>query len=193
MAIRTDGFRNISLSLVFAIAFIASFAFASIKYVHSDMRQGAFVAGLTGNQEAPTINTTAQGSAIFIPVLDSRIAYSINATNLTNATGGGLYIGVEGKKGPQVVNLSFPLSNPGVVNGSLSLGNITSSQLEGPMQGKKTSDLLDLMLKGDVYVNIKTQQNPEGEIRGQVGFGGVDETGTGVGESSVPPQVHEVD
>ena len=38
------------------------------------------------------------------------------------------------------------------------------------------------MQKGGTYVNVLTVQNPNGEIRGQLGFAGIDETGTNVDE-----------
>jgi len=158
-----------------------------------DSSQGSFTAGLTGNQELPKVNTTALGSAIFIPLSDAKMAYNINITDINNVTRTDLHIGAEGKEGPLIVDLFSPQSNTGHVNGSLTHGNITSDSLIGPMQGKKISALMDLMLKGDVYVNVRTQLNTQGEIRGQVGFAGVDETGTGLGEGSVPKPVHEVD
>ena len=46
-------------------------------------------------------------------------------------------------------------------------GTITTSDLEGPMQGKEISDLVSAMSSGVTYVNVLTQENPDGEIRGQ--------------------------
>jgi hypothetical protein len=40
--------------------------------------------------------------------------------------------------------------------------------LEGPMQGKTISDLATAMKNGSTYANIHTEQNPNGEIRGQI-------------------------
>ena len=47
-------------------------------------------------------------------------------------------------------------------------GKITSSDLQGPLAGKQISDLVDLMKNGGAYVNVHTQQNQNGEIRGQI-------------------------
>ncbi len=46
-------------------------------------------------------------------------------------------------------------------------GTITASDLVGPMQGKEISDLVSAMSSGVTYVNVLTQANPDGEIRGQ--------------------------
>ncbi len=36
------------------------------------------------------------------------------------------------------------------------------------MQGKQISDLANAMKNGTTYVNTHTEQNPNGEIRGQI-------------------------
>lgn len=46
-------------------------------------------------------------------------------------------------------------------------GTFTAGQLEGPLAGKQLSDLAIVGTNGTLYVNIHTQQNPNGEIRGQ--------------------------
>jgi CHRD domain len=48
-------------------------------------------------------------------------------------------------------------------------GTITADKLEGPMAGKQISDLAAAGNNGTLYVNVHTEQNPNGEIRGQGG------------------------
>lgn len=48
-------------------------------------------------------------------------------------------------------------------------GTITADRLEGPMKGMRVSDLAVAGAKGTLYINIDTEQKPNGEIRGQVG------------------------
>ncbi|HET7390043.1 MAG TPA: CHRD domain-containing protein, partial [Nitrososphaeraceae archaeon] len=59
-------------------------------------------------------------------------------------------------------------SPTGTTNGLLSQGTITSANLEGPFKGKTISDLIRLINDGTAYANVHTQQNPKGEIRGQI-------------------------
>jgi hypothetical protein len=47
-------------------------------------------------------------------------------------------------------------------------GKITSSDLQGPLAGKQISDLVDIIKNGGAYVNLHTNQNQNGEIRGQI-------------------------
>lgn len=47
-------------------------------------------------------------------------------------------------------------------------GTIIADMLEGPMEGLAISDLLSAMKNGSTYINIHTEQYPDGEIRGQI-------------------------
>ena len=50
----------------------------------------------------------------------------------------------------------------------LETGTITADKLEGPMMGKQLSDMALAGANGTLYINIHTEQNPNGEIRGQI-------------------------
>jgi CHRD domain len=54
------------------------------------------------------------------------------------------------------------------MNGVLSEGTITSSNLQGPLKRKQVSDLANLIKGGQEYANVRTKQNLKGEIRGQI-------------------------
>jgi hypothetical protein len=54
------------------------------------------------------------------------------------------------------------------MTGELTEGSITSANLVGPLQGKQLSDLITLMQNGQAYVNVHTEQSPDGEIRGTI-------------------------
>lgn len=51
---------------------------------------------------------------------------------------------------------------------SMGKGTITSSDLKGPLAGKQISDLVKMIKSGGAYVNVHTQQNQMGELRGQI-------------------------
>jgi hypothetical protein len=152
-----------------------------------------FVAGLTGSQEVPVVDSNSTGTASFLVASNGSITYVINVTSMTNVTQAEVNLADQGKNGPIIFTLftsKAPLSN---ITGVLSQGNISSANLEGPMTGKQLSSLRDIMQQGSAYVNIRTTQNPNGEIRGQLGFAGIDESGTNLGEQKVPVEIEERD
>ena len=128
------------------------------------------VINLTGNEEVPPVQTEATGVAEFIPLgedsPDEPIAYTVNATNIEGVTAGHIHYGIEGENGPIVVTL-FNYDTP--MNEVSESGTITTDKLEGPMAGMQISDLAASGANGTPYVNIHTEQNPDGEIRGQGG------------------------
>ena len=56
----------------------------------------------------------------------------------------------------------------GAINGVLSSGTLTSSELTGPLVGKTIGNLLIIIRGGGAYVNVHTTQNRNGEVRGQI-------------------------
>jgi hypothetical protein len=63
-------------------------------------------------------------------------------------------------------SMSGPTTGP--INGLLTAGTLTSSQLTGPLAGKTIDNLVSMIRSGDAYVNVHTTQNQNGEIRGQI-------------------------
>ena len=53
-------------------------------------------------------------------------------------------------------------------SGELSKGTLTADDLSGDLMGKSLKDLVKLIKSGDIYVNVHTDANPNGEIRGQI-------------------------
>ena len=132
-----------------------------------------FTAQLSGNEEVPPVQTDATGSAEFTAPHFDNIGYSVNVSNIDKVTAAHIHSGKVGENGPIVVTL-FKTETPSAepINGNLASGNITNANLEGPMTGKTLIDLNKSMELGETYVNVHTQENPNGEIRGQIKGGG---------------------
>ena len=79
-----------------------------------------------------------------------------------------IHSGKQGENGPPIVPIYKSDTPSGQMSGILAKGNITADTFQGPMAGKQISDLITAMQNGETYVNIHTQQNPDGEIRGQI-------------------------
>jgi len=132
-----------------------------------------YVAQLTGGEQVPAVTTPATGVASFwISADGTEIRYALTVANLQDVTMAHLHLGEIGKNGPPIVWL-YPSAPPpkeiaGPSNGQLSEGTIKAADLVGPMAGKTIGDLVTAIKAHDVYVNVHTKENPDGEIRAQV-------------------------
>jgi len=126
-----------------------------------------FMTNMTGQQEVPPVDTQAVGEAILtqdLP-LNQTMHTFVNVTGIQGVTQGHIHSGAEGENGPVVLTL-FNFDSP--QNEVLQYSNFTASNLEGPMEGKTMDDLISAMKNGSTYINVHTEQNPNGEIRGQL-------------------------
>ena len=129
----------------------------------SDVEQSTV---LSGDQEVPPADTQAAGIADFSPSNDGdSIDYTINADDIVGVTAGHIHYGIEGQNGPIAVTLFEFDSTQDEVSES---GSINADDLLGPLEGMQISDLVDAFNDGNTYVNIHTEHNPNGEIRGQI-------------------------
>jgi hypothetical protein len=128
-----------------------------------------FDAILAGAFEVPPVQTNASGFAeLEIEDGSDSLEYGIIVINIDRVTQAHIHQGNSSQAGPVVASL-FNASTPsGPIIGDLTEGSITSADLMGPLQGQELSDLISLMENGQAYVNVHTEQNPEGEIRGTI-------------------------
>jgi len=124
---------------------------------YAQQQSQTFKAKLSGKDEVPPVNTQATGTAQFQLSSDGKeINYDLSTTNLQGFMMAHIHQGKSGENGQPVVPLQ------------MGKGKITSSDLQGALAGKQISDLVDLMKNGGAYVNVHTNQNQNGEIRGQI-------------------------
>jgi Cu/Zn superoxide dismutase len=127
-----------------------------------------FKAKLTPKEEVVSNQSKASGKAEFKLSKDSKtLSYKLHVKNIKDASAAHIHKGKKGENGPPVVGL-FSGERKGKFNGTLSEGTITDKDLLGDLQGKPLEDLLNLIKAGDAYVNVHTDGNPDGEIRGQI-------------------------
>ena len=126
-----------------------------------------FVAILSSHNEVPPFNSDARGIAEFTvttavfpdgSVGNVSIEWSVNATNIQGVTAGYIHSGKQGENGPTVGTL-FKNESP---------TNEVSEKGHGSQYGKDLDDIVTAMNNGERYVNVTTEQNPHGEIRGQI-------------------------
>jgi CHRD domain len=150
----------------------------SAAFAAEEEQQHKFTAKMTGGEEVLPKNTKATGTAEFILSPDDKtLSYKISVKDIHSVTTANIHNGAKGENGPAVATLFRSrtgnpllgfLSQNIPINGVLSEGAITSSNLHGPLKGKQVSDLANIIKAGQAYANVRTKQNPKGEIRGQI-------------------------
>ena len=126
-----------------------------------------FSTPLTGMEEVPPVNTNSTGIALF-ELVKNNINFKVNVTNLDHINAAHIHLGEFGQNGDIIFTLFKPATPIDVQNGTLVEGKVTAVDLQGPLKGKTVNDLVQLINNTKTYVNIHTEQYPNGEIRGQI-------------------------
>jgi hypothetical protein len=124
-------------------------------------------AKLDGNNEVPAINTTSEG-VINFKTKNDMLTWKMNVTGTNDPTGVNIHKGKAGENGEVVVDLMKVSKHSDTPKGMTMRGNVTDSNLAGSMAGQTIADLKTAMANGDTYVNLKTQDHPDGLMRGQI-------------------------
>jgi CHRD domain len=174
MKIKTAGFvALVSISIILSVTAVVGTlgVIAPVPNQATAQEPGVqeFDAILTSAAEVPPVQTNASGFAeLEVEEGSDNMEYGIIVMNIDKVTQAHIHQGTSSEAGPVIATL-FNASTPtGPTTEELTAGSITSANLEGPLQGKQLSDLIALMQNGQAYVNVHTEQNPDGEIRGTI-------------------------
>ena len=130
-----------------------------------------FTADLSGANEtpAPGVTTGAFGTAeVTWDARTQTLSWIIDVWNMPSGTNNAhFHVGGPGVAGPTVVNIAFPanISNDFRLTGSATAANLTARNDQGI---RSWQDFEQSLLGGQTYINIHSNNNPGGEIRGQV-------------------------
>jgi hypothetical protein len=129
-----------------------------------------FSANLTGDAEVPPVTTNATGSAEFDLNDDGdEMSYDLEVEDIEGVLFAHIHQGSDSENGPIVVTLFNATDGPtDEIDGTLESGDFAAEDFEGPLQGQNMTDLVDAIEGGQAYVNVHTEANPPGEIRGTV-------------------------
>jgi hypothetical protein len=118
-------------------------------HLESDIPYSAW---LNGAQESPAVNTPAYGLGSFVLCKDSsKLKINVVVQGLTSAiTAAHLHVGAPGVSGPAVVDLSEAVND-----------SVISTEID-------PSNILGQLDSGNIYINVHTASNPNGEVRGQL-------------------------
>ena len=169
--------------LVVVIAALTSLVLVATATTQSYAQNEKYRAKLDGNNEVPAVNTTAEG-VINFKTKNDMLTWKMNVTGANDATGVNIHKGKAGEKGEIVVDLMKVSKHSDNPKGMTMRGNVTESSLKGSMAGKTIADLKTAIANGDVYVNLKTQDHPDGLMRGQIKLKGTNATDSSVTDST---------
>ncbi len=137
-------------------------------------------AALRGTQERPTQVATAATGAATVTQNSNSLGVDISTSNLVGVTSVQICVGKPGANGPVIFTL-YTASNNSSFPGSFHK-NVTASDLQ-PQSGAGINTYSDavnaVVVTGNTYINISTQANPTGELRGQIGAASFQVTPTG--------------
>jgi hypothetical protein len=139
--------------------FIASVVVNTISLtIFAQKSEGAhFIAELSGKSTVGTkLSTNATGNAIFTVTEDgNEMSYTVNTMRINHVTDVVLVFSTGAHaSNVALLRLGSQHGATGPVNGLLVHGNITSSNLVGPLKGKYISDLVKDMFEGNIYLRV---------------------------------------
>jgi CHRD domain len=123
---------------------------ASVK----DPLEGTFSAILSGSEEIPPVATQASGTAKLKLNADKTLTYEVLTAGPITAFAAHIHQAPAGSNGPIIF----------LLEGGSRIWSGTTPPL--------TVDQVAALLNGEFYINVDTDEHPDGEIRGQVCFVG---------------------
>lgn len=126
-----------------------------------------FTAMLNGAQEVPPVATMGVGRFEAVLSKDQNVLlYSMRVEDLTSAVSAShFHLALPGQSGPILKTIDLvPIVGEDGVYGTPFGANWSTSDPTQPL----TSENVQQLLNGQIYVNVHTQNYPNGEIRGQV-------------------------
>lgn len=106
---------------------------------------------LSGDQEAPPVKTSASGTGSINVATDGAVTGSVTTTGMTG-TAAHIHHAAAGKSGPVVLPLAKSGDNTWAV----------------PAGSKLTPEQLKAYQAGELYVNVHSAANKDGEVRAQI-------------------------
>ena len=129
-----------------------------------------FTAQLHGGNEVPVVVTGSVGtSTVTWNTVTKTGTYRVDVYNMpVGTTASHIHTGAVGAGGPVIINFTVPaggISNDYALSGTFSCTDVTVRAAQGI---NSCEDFEQALLLNNTYVNVHSQANPGGEIRGQL-------------------------
>lgn len=140
------------------LVFFITGCFVLVLCGYAEAQQRTATILLAGYNVSPSVTTPATGS-IKITVDGDSLFVEGSFSNLQSQyRGSGIHYGETGENGNQIIKLNSSL------NEDWTAGTLKQSE----NRYKLTAEMKKALRSGELYINIYTQMNPRGEIRGQI-------------------------
>lgn len=106
---------------------------------------------LDGRHEMPAVSTAATGAGVITILMDKSVSGSVTTSGVAG-TAAHIHMGAAGLNGPVIVTLTKSAENVWVVPAGVRLTDVQYEAFK----------------RGELYVNVHSAANPNGEIRGQL-------------------------
>ncbi|MDZ7759858.1 MAG: CHRD domain-containing protein [Desulfovermiculus sp.] len=158
-------YKKIHFWLIMIVAFLISAGMVSLSWSqHTHHHFHCRISGIAQNASADAYFRLEANATM--------LEYTLEVNNIENITMAHIHLGLPGDINTPVVWLYPPSPPPkpipGSFSGVLAEGTITAKDFIGPLRGEPLSALLGHMQKDHAFVNIHTQDHPQGAICGQV-------------------------
>jgi len=107
---------------------------------------------LSGDEEVPPVKTSATGSGAITVSADGQVSGSVTTTGLAG-TMAHIHRAAKGKNGPPIITLTK---------------SADGAMWSVPAGNKLTADQMAAYKSGELYVNVHTDANKNGEVRAQL-------------------------
>ena len=142
--------KSLIAKFVLAIAVLALASCARDKLPDWMPGSGAIKVNLSGGEEVPPVTASGSGSGSFRVAQDGTLSGSVTTKDV-QGTMAHIHRGAKGQNGPIIVPLDKNADTYSV-----------------PAGRKLTPQQLDDLKAGNLYVNVHTNRNKGGEVRGQL-------------------------
>lgn len=130
-----------------------------------------FEATLSGDNEVPPTTSNVTGTATFTLSEDGSTldyAVTVDGDAAVSITAAHIHLGPADDNGNVVASLFAPATSEAADSLDIS-GSLTAADLVNELEGMDLSELLANLESGGGYVNVHSEGNPGGEVRGQIG------------------------
>ncbi len=140
-------------------------AFAAVAHAGEEFR-----AKLSGDQEVPPVITDTSGDFRFdFDDFEESGSYRLKVRDGVRVTQAHIHCGQAGTNGPATIVLAGFQNRGWDVDGRwIDNATVTDANVFNQGCGATLAEIVDSMRDGNTYANVHTEENPTGEVRGQI-------------------------